>query len=84
MGARAAPAHAARLEPAAGQDVDLWDANIASRVNQRPEPVVGYHAGRPWSLLASTAVCVSLLACWCLGWTVIATAKLSSFSFATN
>ena len=24
----------------------LWDANIPSRVNQRLEPVVGYHAGR--------------------------------------
>jgi hypothetical protein len=37
-----------------------WDANIPSRVNQRLEPVVGYHPGRPWSLLASTAACVSL------------------------
>jgi hypothetical protein len=43
--------------------------------NQQLEPVVGYHAGRSWSLLASTAACVSLLACTCSGWTVIATAR---------
>src|SRR5439155_18369769 len=62
----------------------LRDASIPSRVNQRLEPVVGYHPGRPCSLLASTAACVSLLACSCSGWTVIATAKLSSFYFATS
>lgn len=38
-----------------------WGANIPSRVNQRLKPVVGYHRGRLWSLLASTAACVFVI-----------------------
>jgi hypothetical protein len=47
----------------------LSGANIASGISPRLERVLGYHAGRPWSLLVYTAACVSLLACSCSGWT---------------